>query len=327
MEAQRKDIQLIDLGKFIASIGVLAIHECIFSDGSYANRMELRIYSVFVPFFFAVSAYLFFRKTQTLPFKEACVCLLKFCKRIGILYFLWLMVYLILLPHLEPDFLNAGFVKQLFFGHTFFGSWYLSALLVGTVLMFFLSRVSYGGMIVVGCLFYCYMGCCREHFLPIEALYDWYATNVKSPVCSFPSAVPHIALGAAFAAAEKKDFVKYVSMINAINLLFFLSMFFVSDEYRKILFWITHFLGVELCVYLCCRCTISYQLPSLTLRRMSIIIYFSHIYFREYLPPARYLWDLFSLKFPVVLLLTLLFSYGVVRLSEKKPFTFLRYFY
>lgn len=325
--AGKSDVQLIDLGKFIASIGVLAIHECIFPDGSPANRLELCLYSIFVPFFFGVSSYLFFSKTRYLSFKEAFAYLLKFCKRLGVLYFVWLLVYLVFTPHREPDFFHAGFFKQLFFGHTFFGSWYLSALLVGTVVMFLISRVSYWAMLLLGCAVYCYMSCHRGGFLQIGWLYEWYAANVERPISSFPVGLPFIALGAAFVVTDKKEFVKYISVINGVVIGVLLSMVLVSDDYKEIVFWIIHFLGAELGLFLCCRCRSSWHFPSLTLRRMSVIIYLIHPYFIYFLPPSQYLWDLFSLKLPVVLFLSLVFAYGIVRLSERKRLSFLRYFY
>ncbi len=328
MEENKSNIQLVDLGKFVASIGVLAIHECIFPDGSFANRMELCFYSIFVPFFFAISAYLFFRKAKTLPFKEACVCLLKFCKRLGILYLVWLLIYFVLTPHREPNFLHAGFFKQLFFGHTFFGSWYLSALFVGIVVMFFISRLSYWAMILVGCVVYCYMSCYRGGFLPIGSIYEWYAANVERPISSFPASLPFISLGAAFVVmSEKREFMRYILAINGIVVGFFCSMVLFSNDYKEIVFWIIHFLGVECGMFICCKGSFPCSFPTLTLRRMSVIIYLIHPHFIYFLPPSQYLWGLFSLKLPVVLFLSLASSYVLVRLSECKRLSFLRYLY
>lgn len=128
-----KNINSLDLAKFIASIFVVAIHANPFR-GTF-NTIVIEGYARFaVPFFFITSAYLFFRRS---PQKAD---LRHFAWRICLLYGFW---FVFNLPHYcyyrMPNNL-ATFLHNLFLGSTFGASWFLMALLEATVLVWLLSR-------------------------------------------------------------------------------------------------------------------------------------------------------------------------------------------
>lgn len=323
---EKKEFRLIDLGKFLACMGVVAIHEPLFPTESGAHHIEEYLLSICVPIFFALSAFLFFRKTIRLPFSNGFNNLLHFCKRLGILYFAWMPVYFLLTPHLEADFLNLSIFKQLVFGHTYFASWFISALFTGTIVMFFLSRISVALMLAVGTGVYIYTFCCADKILPISGFYDWYNANIHNFGLSFPYSLPWIALGACMAVAEQGKQRLLLLIPNGMLVAFQLLAIAITPEYREVLSWIIRFFLIEVAVFVCCNLQVHCNLPFQTLRKMSTVVYFSHIYLIVFLPTCGW-WLNLNLKLPLTLFCTTLFAFFFVWLSHKQRFSFLRHWY
>ena len=94
---------------------------------------------------------------------------------------------------------NGGleFAKDLFFGTTYPGSWFLSALLVSVVLVYFgwrtiVKYVTLGITLLVS-LYVSYIEQLPEY---MRGAYDWYAANVRQEVdLSFPSQMVWVAIG------------------------------------------------------------------------------------------------------------------------------------
>ena len=89
------------------------------------------------------------------------------------------------------------FVKDLFFGTTFPGSWFLSALLVSVVLVY-VGCQTIGKYAVLGIALFLslYVSCIDMIPEYMRVLYEWYATNVRQEVIlSFPSQMIWVAIG------------------------------------------------------------------------------------------------------------------------------------
>lgn len=129
--------------------------------------------------------------------------LIKYCRRLAILYLCWLVVdgwfVLFKRPYLSDGFPNGflEFVKDLFFGTTFPGSWFLSALVVSVLLVYFGSRtIGKWLTLFLTLLVSLYVNCIESLPNCWHIAYDWYAANVRAEVnLSFPSQMVWVAIG------------------------------------------------------------------------------------------------------------------------------------
>lgn len=135
----------LDLAKAILAVMITAIHLLILSP--WQLRVLIPPLRVAVPLFFMISAYLFFAKQRLLPAAARWPALKAFVARNYKLYAFWFLVLFI--PTLNArHYFDRGFwpgVAQIIggmtLGSTFTASWFLSALALGTAVVWGLSRV------------------------------------------------------------------------------------------------------------------------------------------------------------------------------------------
>ena len=153
---QRKNIDILDVTKFIMAIMVVGIHTL----GKYGIYPLFRIA---VPLFFMISSYLYFSDSEK---RGNTKYLKKFCIRNIKLYIFWFTV-------LMPIFLSLGgyltgnlsfnvfkLIIKIFFGSTFVASWYISALVIGMCCIFVCDKVKLNQKIILGLTFCVYVICC-----------------------------------------------------------------------------------------------------------------------------------------------------------------------
>ena len=89
------------------------------------------------------------------------------------------------------------FVKDLFFATTYPGSWFLSALFMSVLVVYFgIKVVGKSIMLCVALLVSVYVYYIDSLPEPLHVFYDWYALNVREDVAlSFPSQVIWVAMG------------------------------------------------------------------------------------------------------------------------------------
>lgn len=190
----------LDLLKFIMSLFVVMIHVKPNAHSEVLTMVFNPILSVAVPVFFVLSSVLIFNKLTKVGGGAP---LVKYCKRLSLLYFCWLIVdiwfVLFKRPYISDGFPSGclEFIKDLFFGTTFPGSWFLSALLVSVVLVYIgcrtIGKFATAGIALLISLYVSWID-----FLPVEmrVLYEWYATNVRQEVnLSFPSQMIWVVIG------------------------------------------------------------------------------------------------------------------------------------
>lgn len=136
-----KEYNSLDILKFVLSIFVLIIHSEI--DKTYISPL-LR---TAVPLFFLISSYLFFSKVSRLSDeKEKRFALKHLIKRNLLLYLFWVILQLPLIiygQHFHIDFFTKGIwnaLKIILLGQSFTGSWYIIALVIGCIIIFFASK-------------------------------------------------------------------------------------------------------------------------------------------------------------------------------------------
>ena len=192
----------LDLLKFIMALFVVMIHVKPNAHSEILTAMLNPIMSVAVPIFFVLSSVLLFNKLMKVN-GGGYAPLLRYSKRLAILYFCWLIVdawfVLFKRPYVSDGFPDGcfEFVKDLFLGTTFPGSWFLSALLVSVVLVFLGMRtIGKWAVLIFTLLLSLYTYYVDMLPAQIRVAYDWYAANVREEVnLSFPSQMIWVAIG------------------------------------------------------------------------------------------------------------------------------------
>lgn len=135
----------IDLLKFIASFFVVIIHISLFGDiNQYLNLLTVHgISRLAVPLYFLASAFFFYKKNADLDKESQKKSLIKYTKRMLILYFGW---FVISLPKtIYERFIYNGkpllenslqFIKNFFLSSTFSGSWFLVSCIFSVCFLF-----------------------------------------------------------------------------------------------------------------------------------------------------------------------------------------------
>lgn len=140
--AQMANCDALDLWKMIAALFVVSIHSQPFVEMPVADFFVSGfLCPLAVPFFFVTSSFLFYRRA---PEKQD---LRYFLRRILHLYAFWFVIELpitFLHAFIEPDGTlvqkTLNFIKSALLHSTFRGSWYLTALMEGMVLIHLLGR-------------------------------------------------------------------------------------------------------------------------------------------------------------------------------------------
>lgn len=212
----KSNLDTVDLFKLIASIFVVGIHLLTHPTLPYqTNIYSLIIFQIIgrfaVPFFFIVSAYLFYSKYFRNPSVDQ---VKKFCKRIMKLYSFW---FIILLPITINQHIKNGpgsirlnlllLVKNFFIGETFGASWYLMSSLFSIVLITYLLKYFKIKRIIlmmipifVGCVITSTYG---ELFLSSNSLY-YMKTYLVQPATSIFCGLFYISVGAYLAQIQER---------------------------------------------------------------------------------------------------------------------------
>ena len=135
-----KTYNSIDVLKLILAILVLVIHAGI------DKTVISPVLRIAVPLFFIISGYFFFLKQQTLHTKaEKNRALWLLVKRNGLLYIFWSVAQLPVTMYARDylEVLPKGLwyaLRDILLGSGFTGAWYIPALVVGVVIVFYLSK-------------------------------------------------------------------------------------------------------------------------------------------------------------------------------------------
>lgn len=206
-------IASLDLAKFVLSIMVVAIHVSPVS--SETRRYLLPVLRIAVPMFYLISSYFLFRKLDNAQEEDKPAILLSFIKRQALLYVSWLVIlgYPTFLYRFETysswfsDGLLSGiihFILSVLFSSTFKASWFLSAGIVASVVLYFLNRKHFIYFLVpIICLI---VACSASNYYNIVP--DLMRNIIRllsrlgSPYNSFPVAIFWMAVGRELAAID-----------------------------------------------------------------------------------------------------------------------------
>lgn len=141
--------------------------------------------------FFLMSSFLLFKKINCYSRKEAIVTLKKYIWRILKLYFFWFIILLPITLYIR-NYFRSGFVsgilliiKNILFGSTFLASWYLMALIIGIVLVYFGSEwFGNSFVLLIGLIFYL-ICCAMSNYGTIT--YNWKIIQIIRIIAPNPT--------------------------------------------------------------------------------------------------------------------------------------------
>lgn len=140
-ESIKKNYKSIDCLKFVLSIFVIGIHTPgPFSGTPFGLGIQIVIFTLAVPLFFAITGFFFYGKLQKNYDTET---IKHYCWRLGKLYLVWTLLYI---PHIIIDYQNhqgwgmlengiVVLIRNIFFLGSYNQLWYLLAAIWGGILL------------------------------------------------------------------------------------------------------------------------------------------------------------------------------------------------
>ena len=311
-----KNYNTIDIGKFLACIGIVALHvsplsslcHCVFLHSTLGF-----LTSLCVPYFFVISAFLFFSRNPEYSWSK----LLHFVKRIVILYLGWLFIYIVVTWDYQL-FINFSFAKLF---NSFYGSWFYVALVISTVIIISLSKISEYLAIVCCAIVFVYFVACHCGF-ECKVVYDWSDKHINGWFLSFPYALIFTCIG--LIVGRKANVIFKLSLLNILVILWLLLIGF--EVFIDALSWIGRLIVVTFLTFISINLRINKKMPYRTLRGLSVLIFMIHFYFFHAITQERPLgW--FNLRFVFVLALTIVVAMFLYRLSKYRYGSFLKYLF
>ena len=212
----KKNIDILDLTKFILSLMIVAIHTGLFPSVLYPWLY------LAVPLFFIISSYLLFSKIKSLPAEKHKETIKHYIFRILKLYLFWFIVLLPITIQIRDgwfaDGLWIGLFKttiNLFLGSTFVASWFLTALIFDTLIVNKLSKKHNKFLLFISIV--SYLICCyfsSYHYILSSPIYD-SVINFYNPALSMFVGLIFIMVGKMFAEKEitlskKKSIILFI---------------------------------------------------------------------------------------------------------------------
>ena len=179
-----------DALKFFMALMIVAIHTKAFHDVNIIQQLTQPFLNSAVPVFFILSSYFLFRKMDSKGYTWKIYW--PFLKRLFILYFFWFIATLPLTLHDKWSYIKYGFpkicmyvIKDFLFSYTFAGSWFLSALIVGTLIVFVLKRYLKATcliLLILALLTFLYVKLISFFPLWLQKPYLFIQTNIRDVV-------------------------------------------------------------------------------------------------------------------------------------------------
>ena len=339
----RKTYPAIDYFKLLMAIFVVGIHRPLFS-GDFANYMAGNVlFSVAVPFFFAASSFLFFRKLQQPQIKQWRV-MMQYEKRLIVMYLIYTVIYLpcifVKLHTGHYDEITARMLvsdaifitKETVLNASFVHLWYMNTLIVSIFILFCLTRKVRNKWIVI-----CFGALCFTGITLFQVKWDGVSRLPELLTSTLRCGLPCTCTGY-FAAQSDDDCsrVKKCFLASSPILLLLVGAWAFTDqttwapEIRKVLSFLTAYCFLRLCIASRCR-------PdpwSKTIRKYSTLIYFLHLLLMgeglQFLAVHLGLPGLIDcnfLRFSLTLFLAVTEATVIILLQKKKHFEWLRYLY
>lgn len=287
MDSMKKQIPGFDILKFIMAILIVSIHADLANaatiDFLKLGRVIQVLQSFAVPEFFVISSFLFFRKCFSEGIPNSKKHLKKFVLRLAYVY---LFYFVLLSPVIIPNrgWFSMGvvsgaltFFEDLLLRYTFPGSWFLSALVVASTIVFILLSYRIKPYLLIGIFFLLHLYISNVNSLPenLQMFYLYYEEHIRDIRLSFPVALFWVGLGALMAYPPfQSDLCKLQKYKILVWATFFVA--FICEYYK------IGFRGVFGTLIVVCLFLIFYNINLKTapiykrLREYSILFFFWH---------------------------------------------------
>lgn len=256
--SSRKNYWSLDIAKFICAILVISAHFAA-EWGAFPTIIDyaFSLYVIAVPFFFACSGFLFFKKWLPMDQKNRKHYLASYQKRIWIMYGCWTAVYFPfkILSWVRKGTLLNGFLNWLHTAlvfQTYATIWFLPALAIGiAVTCYLVSRFSKRTILLISALLYIFgmLGYTYKFLIDgtvIGQAMDLYLLVFITSRNGLFNAVPLITLGLVLSQTEiipsNRAFIKN-GLLSTISLL----LIVVEAFFLKMKFTVT---GMDISIFL-----------------------------------------------------------------------------
>lgn len=352
MNISKNENCAVDIMKYFMSILVIIIHKPILNtDLEFQNYLIGNVLcSIAVPFFFIASSYFFFSKLERN--KSDSGRLLKFEKRLFIMYAIWTVIYIpcILVKYNTGHYneltlkLFVGqlitIVKNFFLNASFVHFWYLNTLMLSVAIIYLMYKKLGPKAVFAICVsvtialrLLTYMS---SMGISIGQIYTSYVPSLFRN--TLEKGLLSVSIGLLLC---KADFSQ-----NRIQKIFILSLSFISmtacgvfiykndNEIYQTIFYFLVVITSASVFSLCMNIQLKPKVCYVYMRKASTLIYLSQLLLMS--ETFRYLSDLTGIKAlstskPLIFFITFLFahlvSFIIIELSKKEKLKFLKYLY
>lgn len=319
----------LDVLKFSMAFLVVAIHaEAV---NAYENLYAVihPLTDIAVPLFFVISSFLVFSKIRIS--NNSHEILQHFLKRLSILYIFWMLIQFPLVIYTR-NYLNYDIIilpyyiiRDIIFCSTFHGSWFLSALVVGVYIVFFLSKYFTDKYIwILPSLISIYIYYYDLFPLNWQYLYHWYTNVFQTPLNSFPVSLIWIVCGYIL---SNSRILKSISSWNSSALII---IFIISWALNITQSWDMRLCMVLSLFILSFNWKINYKPIHKYMRQSSILIFITHFifisFFRFLFPQIKWLQQ-GPILYVILIISCLITSFIILKLKDYKIFSWLKYSY
>lgn len=317
-----ESIHSLDILKVVMAFLVVSIHIKIF-DSSIGECINL-VNDIAVPVFFIVSSYLFFKSDKPI---------LSYIKRISILYSIWFIILFPITFHNKLSYYLSdkglcNFIEDLFFHSTFPNSWYLSASILGTIIVYFLKKYKMGrGSFIIG-IYFLYIIYDKKNFINL-----WYENNIGYISVSFIFSTIFVSIGYILTLIKTRTYFH----IESLKYLFILSLIlvlygFIQNYYSLHIIFRVLFSTIIVVFTLCVDIKSSTNSNKFSvMRAYSTVLYLGHSPIGIYIIPfcCKYLNITISnnMIFIITCLLILLSTISLKYLEKKYQLKYIRFIF
>jgi serine/alanine racemase len=332
-----------DLFKFICAILIIGVHTEPFAFNYWLDKGFGLITRLAVPYFFVASSYFLFRNMNfTDPVNFSIKPIIR---RIAVLYGMWSLIYLPLriFTWLKTDANMGGiiieYIGDIFIYGTYSHLWFMPALILGVVLVYVLLRVFKMKSILAVSIVILSIGIMFSTYFPLtkKVLSVWHLSlpfldSEMSIFRTFPGlfyGFPYVSLGALLA-SQHKEILEKDNMGKWI-LWFSISMMVLALESliafklvgsKSTILWFSQLPATAFLFIISLKSKMFIESSlSILLRKMSILIYTSHLLFYR-LFEALFIQSSSEtfyqpMFFVAILTAAIIFSLGIIKLSTK----------
>ena len=195
---------ILDLTKIVLAFMIVAIHSNLFPEQLYP---WLRLA---VPLFFIISSFLLFKRMNNRSENEKKEIVKKYIVRLLKLYCFWFIVLLPYTIFLRKEWFADGIIigviksiRAILFSSTFPVSWFITATIEGTLIVYFLSKKKKTYILLIATSILSYVLCClASGYIYLFDDKMTMALKFLEPQFTFLAALIYIIIGKEF--AEKK---------------------------------------------------------------------------------------------------------------------------